>query len=153
MGVNAVVIVENRHGISFEEFARGLEADEWGIHGCNWEDRAEKSWEQFEWEGNTYFTWTYTPRTMPLVLYEREPDCDDPDFENPVQLTFLKLMLVVERLAGGPIYIGADVLDPHRPEDKAQSNREFSLPDKLDLLMPNWRKANRAKPERAYLVF
>lgn len=147
MGVDAVVIVENSRDVSLDEFIRALSEDEWGSRTVYlWEE--EPGWTEFEWEGKRYFSWVYAPRAWHLDLYGLNDETTTevergPDSENPVQVTFLKAMLAVERAAGGPIYVGNDLINFDTPEDAAAFQEEFFLPAALDWLIPRWREAEK----------
>ncbi len=149
MGMNAVVIVENSRGISFEQFIRDLESDEWAR--CTFAPQAEPfdMWEEFEWEGKKYFSWLHTPRFRHLGLYED----DKPDAANDVQITFLKIMLAVEKFAGGPVRVGNDAFGYKLPRDDVAHDEEFFLPAELDGTLPGWRTAENMEPINPHLVF
>jgi len=153
MGINVVVLVENRRQISLDEFAEGLLADEWGQQAWNGRDDKVKAWKEFEWEGKNYFSWRFTPRFAYLGLFNPEWGSDYPDVENVVQVTFLKVMRVVERLAGGPIYIGNDVVSPKVPEDADLHGTGFYLPVELDILLSKWREVDTVEVDDPYMIF
>ena len=147
MGVNAVVIVENSRNVSLEDFISGLRQDLWGQRAV---DRYN-GWEEFNWEGKNYFSWLSGPRVGQIELYD---EGDSAPFEdNPVQLTFLKVMLVVERLAGGPVYVGNDAVNRHLPEEVYTDDEAFFLPAMLDGLIPKWREVANMQVEKPRLVF
>ena len=154
MGVYAVVMVEKRRGISFSSFIAGLISDEWGKFALGWRDiDNNNSWVDFEWKDRRYFSWLNAPREPHLDLYSSE---DYPDKENPVQLTFLKAMLVVERLAGGPVLIGNDVIYVYSyppDEDEKFDDYSFVLPPKLDIYIPEWRKVEGMAVDDPHLIF
>ncbi|MBI1923938.1 hypothetical protein HYR99_06770, partial [Candidatus Poribacteria bacterium] len=72
---------------------------------------------------------------------------------NVVQVTFLKVMRVVERLAGGPIYIGNDVVSPKVPEDADLHGTGFYLPVELDTLLSKWREVDTVEVDDPYMIF
>ena len=148
MGVNAVVIVENSLNISLRDFTRRLREDPWGIHAS---DKHEEGWEEFIWKGKRYLSWVWGPRVGYLGLYTTETNA--PDIDNPVQLTFLKVMLTVERLAGGPVYVGNDVVNKHSPEEVDTPEEAYFLPPLLDHLIPQWREVENIQVQRPCLVF
>lgn len=134
MGVNAVVIVENSRNILFNKFISALKADMFGRFAWNSED----AWDEFKWEGKRYFSWDHPPKTFHLDLYNFDRDSDEPDADNRAQLTFLKVMYLIEELAGGPVFVGNDVGDFHTPAIAESVGESFFLPPKLDILLPNW---------------
>jgi hypothetical protein len=153
MGVNAIVIVENSNNISLHKFIDQLKDDEWGQRAVDtWRDNEYTSWEEFEWEGKQYFSWMHTPRVAHIDLYSAD-NADDVDSTNDIQMTFLKIMCAVERIAGGPVYVGNDVLNDHAPDDAEGSSSEFWLPFRLDSLIPKWRDAAELPVEDPQLVF
>ncbi|MCP4695587.1 MAG: hypothetical protein GY862_01880 [Gammaproteobacteria bacterium] len=172
MGVNAIVIVKNANHLMPSEFADGLRADPWGrrVWNCLPDEPDEPdAWTAFTWKKEEYFSWRYTPRVAHLDLYNDDPEDnpDDPDPDNPVQLTFFKAMLAVERIAGGPVYVGNDVINRHMPRyaekyeagyEKYQTpddeeDEDFYLPGELDGLIPNWRMAELYPVTKPYMVY
>ncbi|UCH97973.1 MAG: hypothetical protein JSV88_14255 [Candidatus Aminicenantes bacterium] len=156
MAVNAIVIVENSKQISLKEFARGLKNDPWGklawftIHKET--DDITDSWEEFQWEGKQYFSWRTTPIFRYLGFFEPEVDTD-PEEIKIVHITFLKAMLSVEKIAGGPVYVGDDIVDRHTPADVLEDERPFYLPLDLDLLIPGWREKAKIEIDDRYMIF
>jgi hypothetical protein len=61
MGVNLIVIVENLKGLNQEEVNEAL-----GVEVFEHKGKREvyPNWELFEWEGKSYASWTFTPRTF-----------------------------------------------------------------------------------------
>lgn len=154
MGVNAVVIVENSHHISLEQFAKGLLDNPWGKRARNpFDDEVIESWTGFEWDDRSYFSWLFTPRYVHLGFEKLHLESGDPDFDCPVQLTFLKTMVIVEEIAGGPVYVGNDVVCKHTPSDCPEEDMEFYLPLELDFIIPNWRKVKRVELDNPQMVF
>ncbi len=135
MGVNAVVIVENSKGISLAEFKRKLQDDRWGKRAWRFYYEDESEWSEFEFEGKRYFTWTSTPRFGHLGLYEYD---EEPD-ANPYRILFFKIMLAVEKISGGPVFVGNDMVNLHHP-DEATPKYPFYLPPELDYWWRNWRE-------------
>jgi len=133
MGINLVVIVENSKGISLKEFREGLLKDRWGRYGW-WDEDMEDVWEEFRWKRKRYFSWILSPREPHIDIFS-----DEPIEDNPLRVLLLKVLRVVESLAGGPIYLGSDFFYLKAP-DEATPRTKFSLPSKLDLLWPNWRE-------------
>ena len=148
MGVNAVVIAENSLGISLKDFMKGLREDPWGIHAS---DKLDEGWGAFDWNGKRYLSWLYAPRVRYLELYATEMNA--PDIDTSVQLTFLKVMLAVERLAGGPVYVGNDAVHRHLPEEVNAHEEACFLPPLLDNLIPQWREVGKTQVQRPCLVF
>lgn len=156
MGVDVVVIVENSRNRTLDEFKALLLQDKelgrllWdpfevapGEPGSDFQP-----WEAFEWEGKQYFSWIASPRSYYLNLYEeasKEP--------TPFQITFFRCMLLVEQAAGGPIYVGNDVIHHRTPFDFPED--PFWLPLELDFLWPNWREIAQMPlaPDELRLIF
>jgi len=155
MGMNAVVIVENSRHMSFTEFIRGLESDKWGKRAFAWVENHHDVWKEFEWEGKKYFSWMFSPRILHTGLYDYESDWDHekPDASNDVQITFLKILLAVEKLAGGPVYVGNDVICPKLPRENEEHDEEFFFPAELDSILTHWRNVETIEPTDPHLVF
>jgi hypothetical protein len=153
MGVNVVVIVPNQTGISLEDLIDRLSSDPYGlrsVHGiADHNGETLKGWMEFSWKGQRYFSWIYSPRLSPLDLYQEEVSA--PDRDNAVQITFLKIMTLLEKIAGGPVRVGNDVINSRYPDQ--HDPEEFSLPMPLDALIPDWRDAGAIKPFEIGLVF
>lgn len=158
MGVNAIIIVENSRKISLNEFASGLLADPWGkwawnsIHLDERED-IPQCWVEFVWEGKQYFSWIYTPRYRYLGLIDLDDEDVDPGHVKTVHITFLKVMHAVEKIAGGPVYVGDDVIFAHTPEDALEAKDSFYLPIELDYMVADWRKTAEIEIDKPRLVF
>ncbi|MFC2140763.1 hypothetical protein ACFLQP_00515 [Acidobacteriota bacterium] len=156
MAVNAIVIVENSKQISLKEFAHGLKTDPWGklawftFHKET--DDIPDSWVEFQWEGKRYFSWRITPIFRYLGFLEPDGETDPEDI-NIVHITFLKTMLTVEKIAGGPIYVGDDIVNRHTPSDVLDDERPFYLPLDLDLLVPGWRETAKIEIDDLYMIF
>lgn len=156
MGVDAVVIVENSRNRTLEEFKALLLQDEelgrllWDPFEISTGELVSQfqPWEAFEWEGKKYFSWIASPRAFYLNLYKEEGE--EP---TPIQITFFRCMLLVEQAAGGPIYVGNDVVYHHTPFDFPEE--PFWLPGELDALWPNWREIARIPlaPDEFCLIF
>jgi hypothetical protein len=165
MGINAIVITENAHGLSAEAFAERLDAHPWGRRAAHRRD-GSSLWKPFNWEGRPYFTWLSAPRWRYLGLgwaddEQAEAAQDDgarpeplgPDPNNSVQITFLKIMLAVERITGGPIYLGLDAVGFRMPEDATGPRDEFWLPPRLDDWLEDWRSVDHLQPKEPGLVY
>lgn len=150
MGVNFVVFVENRRHVSIQEFKEGLMKDP-VIGPYAWNEFPDDSlykwppWEEFEWENKRYFTWYLAPRLSNFNLYEFDPKHAEP---NAFMITFLKTMLLVEQVAGGPVHISNDVVQLRHPDEADDSGLAFCMPGELDPWIENWREIARldAKP-------
>ena len=105
MGVNFVIIFENRAGRSEEEINRTFGT------GC-----IPNEWVCFSYEGGSYVSWCVTPR----YFYPE----DDPERWEALRKFLVR---VREFLGGGEIYLGNDVINLMTPED-ATEDREFFLP-------------------------
>jgi hypothetical protein len=139
MGIKLVAIVENSKGISMDEFKEGLLNDKYGKHAWDeWTDpdgRVIKSWEEFEYKGRRYFSWVLSPKETYFSLYETDELPED----NPLRVLLFKVLLSVERIAGGPVYIGNDLFCLRTPEEETEKFK-FFLPYKLDSLWESWRE-------------
>lgn len=96
-----------------------------------------------------YFSWLHSPRLRYLDLYQDEAPAPNPD--NAMQITFLRIMAAVERIAGGPIFVGNDAIDLRYPDP--QDRDAFFLPLSLDHQMPDWREACAIEPAEIGLIF
>lgn len=68
-------------------------------------------------------------------------------------ITFLKIMRLVEEIAGGPVYTGHDVIHLAQPEEaEAKRGYSFWLPLELDAQLNDWRDIARREAE-ASLIF
>ena len=74
--------------------------------------------------------------------------------DNPLRVLLFKVLRVAESLAGGPVFIGNDVVHRKSPEYCLDED-EFSLPCELDSLWPEWRKvADETQiPETTYFIY
>ncbi len=54
-------------------------------------------------------------------------------------------MVIVEEIAGGPVYVENDAVCKHTPSDCPEEDMEFYLPLELDFIIPNWRKVKRVE--------
>lgn len=148
MGVNAVVVVENSRHRTPDEFKESILQDR-DLGPLVWNalnSITEPPWEEFEWQGKKYFSWTVTPRVAYLNLYREEDEAP-----TPVQITFFRCMLLVERAAGGPIYVGNDVVNYRTPSDFPEEG--FWLPPRLDSLWSNWREIAQLDVRKLSLIF
>lgn len=144
MGVNFVVILENSRHISIQKFKEVLIKDPVvGFHA--WSDFPEDEespckchpWEEFEWENKRYFTWNFAPRLSTFNFYEFDANVDEPD---ACMITFLKIMLLAEQAAGGPVHISNDVVQLSHPDEAEDSRMTFYIPGELDEWVENWRE-------------
>ncbi len=158
MSVNAVVIVRNSTGISAPSLVERLADDPWGRHAAT-HLAGRPAWKPFTWEGDDYLAWLTGPRVRYLGLYGVDEDDrpladpEHPSTKRAAQITFFRAMLALERLAGGPIHVGNDVISPSTPEDAAAQGWDFSLPPRLDDLVPAWRDAEALWVDEPFLVF
>jgi hypothetical protein len=168
MGINLVVIVENRNHLSLAEFRSALLQDQeighlaWDTYWDTYWETTERgktvaeedrfyAWQEFIWEGKQYFTWMTSPRMSSFNAYEFDEEEDEPD---EYDITFLKIMLLVEQIAGGPIYVGNDVVNPKYPGEYEQDEDDalyFWLPPKLDSLRANWRETAKLETKPAII--
>jgi len=147
MGVNAVLMVENRRNITLEEFICGMQKDEWGKRYCKSFAEDESGWVEFEWEGRHYFSMQYcNPRYFRLLAKEYDFESgkfyeyDNPDFDYAIQVSFLKAVRIAEELAGGPVYFGNDVVSGYQPPEKPEHDEFFHIPFELENIIENWRE-------------
>jgi hypothetical protein len=160
MGINAIVITENPHRLSVAALAERLDADPWGRRAAHCRD-GRLLWEPFDWEGRPYFTWLSAPRWRYLGLgwaegegaEDAQGDGARPDPSNSVQITFLKIMLAVERITGGPLYLGLDAVGFRMPADATGPRDDFWLPPRLDGWLDDWRSVASLQPQEPGLVY
>jgi hypothetical protein len=158
MGVNVVVIAQNQRGISLKNLIEQLASDRYGIHAARGfaaaaasdDEPLRRPWLEFTWEGQRYFSWLGSPRLRHLDLYQEEASAPNPN--NAMQITFLRIMGVLEKITGGMIYVGNDVIDRRYPEPPSD-REEFFLPMRLDALIPDWRRAGAIEPAETGLIF
>lgn len=151
MGVDVVVMVENSRNIFLADFLDSMKKDEWGKRYCHSLsiDPEDTPWAEFEWEGKRYFSLIYgSPRYFRIFTkeydLESESYCDNPKFDYMTQLSFLKAMLTAEKLAGGPVYLGNDVIYSTLPSEHPEDDKFFYIPSEMDIMIENWREiANR----------
>jgi hypothetical protein len=155
MGVDAVVIVENNRNLTVDAFVAKMNADPWGKRYA-FESSGEPAWTFFEWEGKAYFSLTSGyPRYMWLFEdewdFERDKRYPNPRFSYRSQVGFCKAMQVAERIAGGPVFLGNDVIYARTP-GVTHGNETFMLPPELDVMLGNWRAiaALPITPEELY---
>jgi len=153
MSVDLIVIVENSNNVTLEAFKHGMLQDQvagefaWLRYADN-NDPDFTPWEEFIWKDKRYFTWLYTPRNSTVNLYDFDEEEDEPD---EYDITFFKVMLRVEELAGGAVYVGNDILNKYCPSEglgDEDDEDDFWLPFNLDSLRGNWRETAKleAKP-------
>lgn len=152
MGVDAIVIVENRRNITLDAFATAMDADPWGKrYALGYE--GEPVWESFEWKGKAYFSlidgyprygWLFEDEWN----FEGNRRCSNPRFRYTYQVAFCKAMQVAEQITGGVVFLGNDVIWSRTP-DSTYHNEEFTLPPELDDMLDGWRTiaALPIKPE------
>ena len=133
MGVDAVLIVENSRGISLEKFLFDIEKDDWSK--CTRYAASESpdypSWVEFEWEGIRYFSLASgTPRYKFLMPRQHDfklnTTYENPDFDREVLISFLKIALAAEKIAGGPVYLGNDAIHQIEPPEDIEEGGGFS---------------------------
>lgn len=144
MGINLVVFVENCRQISLDTFKQQLLQDPaigrfvWNSHRA---DSDWQPWGEFVWEGKAYFTWLSSPRISSFDPYAFDPAEVEP---TDSEITFLKIMALVEQVAGGPIYLGNDVVlakePPEEDEDDDDPDFSFWIPAELDSYCKQWRE-------------
>jgi hypothetical protein len=154
MGVDAIVIIENSRNSTLDAFIEGMRADQWGKSYSGSAD--EPVWECFEWEGKTYFSLIRgNPRYARLYRngwdFEGKKAYPNPRFNHVAQAAFCKAMAVAEELAGGPVYLGNDVIW-HKTPDRIYRNETFLLPPELEVMVEDWRTiaALPITPEELY---
>ncbi len=98
---------------------------------------------------------------IPRIL-RRYFDDPEPDFlavrlkkrTRTIQIPLFKALRVAESLAGGPVYIGNDVMSRFRPPDPFDEDDDdpFHLPFELDMLFDDWREiaAQEITPEALF---
>jgi hypothetical protein len=159
MGVNVVVIAQNQRGVSLKNLMEQLASDRYGIHAARGianhteasdDEPLRRPWLEFTWEGQRYFSWLDSPRLKYLDLYQEEANAPNPC--NAMQITFLRIMVVLEKITGGMIYVGNDVINRRYPEPPGD-REEFFLPMRLDHLIPDWRRAGAIEPAETGLIF
>jgi hypothetical protein len=133
MGVNLIVIVENLKGLNQEEVNEAL-----GVEVFEHKGKREvyPNWELFEWEGKSYASWTFTPRTFDGLydIFTYHLDKVDP-FDKVDEDTrkrwesLRKYLAKVRRLFGnGKVYIGNDFIYFRTPSEAKAFGEEFFLP-------------------------
>lgn len=112
-----------------------MKKDEWGRLYCHSLsiDPEDTPWSEFEWEGKRYFSLIYgSPGYFRIFTreydFESKSYCDNPNFDYVIQLSFLKAMLTAEKLAGGPVYIGHDVLYSTMPSEHPEDDKFLYIP-------------------------
>lgn len=156
MGVNVVATVENSRDLSLHGFVEEFESDRWGkfIRFGDWS--LSQSWDMFAWQSKTYFVWKQSPRISYLGIsdfWDDEIERGCIQTNRPIHLTFLKVMLAVERIAGGPVYVGDDVAYVYTPGRLEDSEYIYMLPPKLDIVIPTWRDIETIEIEEPFLIF
>ncbi|MCB1189770.1 MAG: hypothetical protein H7A23_00720 [Leptospiraceae bacterium] len=144
MGINLVVITENSKNLSLKGFRDAL-LQEPLIGKIAW----DKHWEEFDWEGKKYFTWILAPRISAFDPYSFKPEA--PTY---TEITFLKIMLLVERITGGTIYIGNDAVHIEHPNREDEKHGfMFWIPPELDYICKDWRETASKHTEKLGLIF
>lgn len=155
MGINLVVIVGNSNGISLQELKGALLQEPllgplaWNpIRGHGGDELSP--WKEFLWDGKPYFTWMLSPR---LSSFDVHALPEEPDAVDSRSITFLKIMSLIEKIAGGPVYTGNDVVNLAHPEEAdEQRGYSFWLPVELDFQLKGWRDIAQREAE-ASLIF
>lgn len=132
MGIDAVVIVENSNHITLDTFRTMLLQDN-DLARLVWNSPSVEfsPWQEFEWRGKKYFSWLCAPRMTRLDFYVTSTNPTD------TQIIFFRCMHLVEQVAGGPIYVGNDLIYRCVPDEFP--SEDFVLPPPLDSLCWNWR--------------
>jgi hypothetical protein len=99
-----------------------------------------------------FFLDLYTPYRY-LGLIDLDDNDVDPGFVKTVHITFLKVMHVVEKIAGGPVYVGNDVISKRTSSDFMEDDFPFFLPSQLDYIVTDWRKTAEIEIDKPLLVF
>jgi hypothetical protein len=149
MGVNAIVITENARGLSLRSFSTQLEADLWGRRATQ-RLNGLLAWEPFTWEHKRYLSWLAGPRWRHLGL-DRGIGSDGPI--RPDATDSIQVMLAIEQICGGNLYVGPDVIGCRLPRDAVDGDDGFRLPPRLDDWIDDWRSAGEIEPEEPGLVF
>lgn len=102
----------------------------------------------------SYFLWTSPPRVDYIGIYDYGFLDDEPvkrriQPDNHTHITFLKMMLTVERIAEGPIYVGEDVGNFKTPGEAASCGELYELPLELDYFIPTWRYVDSIELEES----
>ena len=150
MGVDAVAMVENSRNLSLSEFIHAMEEDEWGklsisTFSVETAEPDYTSWIDFEWEGNKYFSLrSGAPRYRRLIPveydFESEKYSGNPDYDPDIQIPFLKIMRAAEKIAGGPVHLGNDVVWGQEPAEEIDEDDLFFLPPRIDDMIDNWKE-------------
>lgn len=147
MGVDAVLIVENSRGISLEKFLFDIERDNWSK--CTIDAASNSpdcpSWIEFEWEGIRYFSLASGTARYKFLMprqhdFNSNTTYENPDFDREILISFLKIALAAERIAGGPVYLGNDAIHQIEPPEDIEEDGFFSIPFEIDSLIPEWRQ-------------
>lgn len=142
MSVDAILIVENSRQISLEQFQREIKTDDWSKSS---ELLDYFSWIEFKWDGIAYFSLASGAPCFKFLMPEScdsksQIAYDNPDFDPDAQTSFLKIALAAEKIAGGPVYFGNDVVNQREPSEDIEENDFFSIPLEIDSLIPEWRQ-------------
>jgi hypothetical protein len=147
MGVDAVLMVENSLRISLEKFLEKMPMDDWGKRSIfNFPESPDfSSWIEFEWKGKCYFSLVSgVPRYKFLIRkcydFKSKIAYDNPDFDSKIQIPFLKIALSAEKIAGGPVHLGNDVIYSKESPEDIDADDFFTIPMELDSVIPEWRK-------------
>ena len=161
MGHYVVVVAENSKGLSLHEFVEELGQDPMGQYiQYGEEDALLKKWDMFPWQGKTYFALISGPRVdyvgvydfsdAPWVIARLKKYGIEPAIP---RITFCKLMLAVEKVAGGPIYTGEDMGHFNTTREAAECEKPYELPSKLDAFVPDWREKADLPLEKPVLIW
>jgi len=147
MGVDAVLIVENSRKISLDNFLKKMSMDDWGkrsIFNFSKESPDFSSWIEFEWAGKCYFSLVSDlPRYKFLIRksydFKSKTSYDNPDFDSKIQISFLRIAVAAEKIAGGPVHLGNDVINSAELPDDIDECERFTIPTEIDCVIPDWR--------------
>lgn len=136
MGVDAIITIENSTLITLDEFVSGMAADPWGKRYALTYS-GEYAWVSFEWDYKTYFHLAYDKPRYAWLFEEEwhfERGCGYKKYPNTryiyeLHVAFCKAMRWAEKLAGGPVLFGNDVIHDQTPEGLLE----------IGYTMENWR--------------
>jgi len=115
MGVNFVIIIENRAGRTQEEVNAAFGVQRFTLPSGG--EEVVPEWQCFTWEGRSYVSWLFTPRYF-------EPEVGDPRWE-----ALRKYLVRVRDFFGADeVLVSNDVVCTDMPEE----GEEFWLPVPLD---------------------
>jgi hypothetical protein len=113
MGINIVAVIPNRKHKTQEEIN-----EEFGVFESF--DEVMPNWKIFEWEGESYASWIFSPRYI-------NPEIGEPKWE-AVRKYLHRAMLF---LGADVVFYGNDVVTSKIPDD-AWDDMEFLMPPSLD---------------------